>query len=78
MGKTLRHTPSDWGKLWDILRLTDLVPPQPVFVVAREAVDHDGDGEGQDEDAAEGTEAAYQLAREGGGGQLPVAENEDC
>ena len=44
---------------------TDLVSPQSVFVVAGEAVDHNRDGEGQDEDAAKGAETSYQLAREG-------------
>ena len=57
---------------------TDLVPPQSVFVVAGEAVDHNRDGEGQDEDTAEGAEATYQLAREGRGGQLPIAEKKTC
>ena len=28
-----------------------LIPPQPVLVVAGKAVDHDGNGEGEDEDA---------------------------
>ena len=39
-----------------------LVPPQAVLVVAGEAVDNDGYGEGEDEDAAEGAQTADQLA----------------
>ena len=41
-------------------------------------VNDDGYGEGEDEDAAEGAEAADQLARERGGGELPIAGGEKC
>ena len=41
-------------------------------------VNDDGYGEGEDEDAAEGAEAADQLAGEGGGGELPIAGGEKC
>ena len=36
-------------------------------------VNNDWYGEGEDEDAAESAQAADQLAREGGRGELPVA-----
>ncbi len=51
-------------------RATDLVPPEPVLVVGREGVDHDGYGQGEDEDAGEGREAADQLAQEGLGAEV--------
>ena len=54
------------------LLVGDLVPPQPVLVVAGKAVDNNGYGQGEDEDAAEGAQAANQFAREGGGRQFPV------
>ena len=40
-------------------------------------VNDDGYGEGEDEDAAEGAEAADQLAREGGRGELAIAGSEE-
>ena len=45
----------------------------PVLEVAGKAVDNNGNGQGEDEDAAESAQAADQLAREGGRGELPVA-----
>ena len=41
-----------------------LVPPQPVLVELGEAVDHNWDGQGEDEDSREGTETPDQLAWE--------------
>ena len=38
-----------------------LVPPQPVLVEHGEAVDHDGDGQSEDEDARQSTESTNQL-----------------
>ena len=35
-----------------------LISPQPVFVITCETVDNNGDGKSQDEDAAEGAQAA--------------------
>ena len=40
----------------------DLVPPQPVAVEGREAVDHDRDGEDEGEDAEDGADGANELA----------------
>ena len=42
----------------------DLVPPQAVLVELGEAVDHNGDGQGEDEDPREGTEAPDQFSLE--------------
>ena len=41
-----------------------LVAPEPVLVVVGKAGHHDGDGEGEDEHAGQGAEAAQQLPRE--------------
>ena len=46
----------------DCLLVGHLVPPEPVLVVAGEAVDNDGDGQGEDEHAAEGAQPAQELA----------------
>ena len=43
----------------------DLVPPQPVLVEDREAVDHDGDGEGEDEHPGQRAEPTDQFAQQG-------------
>ena len=40
------------------LPLGHLVPPEPVPVEAGEAVDHDGDGQGEDEQPRQGTKSA--------------------
>ncbi len=43
---------------------------EPVLVVGGEAVDYNGDGEGEDEDPQEGAQSSRQLPREGGGVEL--------
>ena len=40
----------------------DLIPPEPVLVELSEAVDDDGNGQGEDEDAREGAETTNQLS----------------
>ena len=40
----------------------DLCPPEPVLVKDYKAIDNNGDGEGQDEDARESTEPSNHLA----------------
>ena len=47
--------------------INDLCHQSPVLVVRGEAVDHDGDGEGEDEYATEGAQSSDQFAGEGGG-----------
>jgi hypothetical protein len=42
--------------------LRHLVPPEAVLVELREAVDHDGDGQGENEDTGEGAETTDNLA----------------
>ena len=39
--------------------------PQPHLVAHGEAADHDGDGQGDDEHAAQGAQPAHELAHEG-------------
>ena len=46
------------------LPLGHLVPPEPVPVEAGEAVDHDGDGQGEDEQPSQGTKSADQTTKE--------------
>ena len=46
----------------DPLLVGDLVAPEPVLVAAGEAGDHNGDGQGEDEDPGEGAEASYQFS----------------
>ena len=36
----------------------DLIPPEPVLVELGKAVDHDGDGQGEDENPGEGAKSA--------------------
>ena len=46
------------------LPLGHLVPPEPVPVEAGEAVDHDGDGQGQDEQTRQGAKTADKTTKE--------------
>ena len=46
------------------LPLGHLVTPESVPVEAGEAVDHDGDGQGQDEQPSQGTKSADQTTKE--------------
>ena len=41
--------------------MRDLIPPKPVFVESSKAVDNDGNGEGDDEDADDGTTGTHHL-----------------
>ena len=43
----------------------DLIPPEPVLVELSEAVDDNGDGQGEDEDAGKGAAASDQFPKEG-------------
>ena len=47
--------------------------PHPVLVVLREAIDDDGNREGEDEDAKESTEATNELTHSRVGRPVPVA-----
>ena len=40
----------------------DLVPPESILVEGGKAVDHDGDRQGEDEDAGEGAETTNDFA----------------
>ena len=46
------------------LLVLHLVPPQSVLVEHGEAVDHDGDGQSEDEDARQSTESTNQLPKQ--------------
>ena len=56
--------PSVRSHLFDVLLLLlfNLIPPETVLVERSKAVDDDGNGQGEDEDAREGTETTNQFS----------------
>ena len=45
------------------LLLRNLIPPKPVFVETSEAIDHDGDWEGDDKDSTQCAQSARKLTQ---------------